>query len=383
MTVFAADGATADFDKVIICTGHHWPMDNKMPGTNHFESPYPPLKLGSLINMPVRIKGSSLTAVDAMRTIARVNGEFKRDAYGFLSFIPHSAADRFQLQLYSRHGILPGLRFHLEDPHLSRKNLLTKEALTQHRKENDGFVSLDFIFEHNFKKQFRTIDPTFFELIKDWKVEDFVGAALASFSSDDPFTLFEEEYRDAMASIRNKKSEFWKEKLAILSVGMNYPAKYLSAEDKIRFDEFLMPLIAVVIAFIPQQSAEEIIALRKAGRLFMNVSGNEQVDENEAFIDCTGQPRLWINDFPFQDLVSSGSVSQARLRYQFQDKELDVPGLAITDAFRAITIHGNPHPGLYIMAVPYIGGFNPDYSGLDFCEDAAKAIVADLAERDQ
>ena len=80
MTVFAADGATADFDKVIICTGHHWPMDNKMPGTNHFESPYPPLKLDSLINMPVRIKGSSLTAVDAMRTIARVNGEFKRDA---------------------------------------------------------------------------------------------------------------------------------------------------------------------------------------------------------------------------------------------------------------------------------------------------------------
>ena len=37
--------------------------------------------------------------------------------------------------------------------------------------------------------------------------------------------------------------------------------------------------------------------------------------------------------------------------------------------------------GLYIMAVPYIGGFNPDYSGLDFCENASKAIVEDLLLR--
>jgi hypothetical protein len=24
------------------------------------------------------------------------------------------------------------------------------------------------------------------------------------------------------------------------------------------------------------------------------------------------------------------------------------------------------------MALPYIGGFNPDYSGLDFCEQASE-----------
>jgi hypothetical protein len=28
-----------------------------------------------------------------------------------------------------------------------------------------------------------------------------------------------------------------------------------------------------------------------------------------------------------------------------------------------------------MMAVPYIGGFNPDYSGLDFCEAASKEII--------
>jgi hypothetical protein len=30
------------------------------------------------------------------------------------------------------------------------------------------------------------------------------------------------------------------------------------------------------------------------------------------------------------------------------------------------------------MAVPLMGGFNPDYSGLDFCEFASGRIVARL-----
>lgn len=33
---------------------------------------------------------------------------------------------------------------------------------------------------------------------------------------------------------------------------------------------------------------------------------------------------------------------------------------------------------IYIMAVPCIGGYNPDYSGLDFCEEASERIVKSL-----
>ena len=32
------------------------------------------------------------------------------------------------------------------------------------------------------------------------------------------------------------------------------------------------------------------------------------------------------------------------------------------------------------MAVPFIGGLNPDYSGLDFCDTAAERIVEALLE---
>jgi hypothetical protein len=33
-----------------------------------------------------------------------------------------------------------------------------------------------------------------------------------------------------------------------------------------------------------------------------------------------------------------------------------------------------------MMAVPYIGGYNPDYSGLDFCDAASTNIVESMYE---
>jgi hypothetical protein len=33
------------------------------------------------------------------------------------------------------------------------------------------------------------------------------------------------------------------------------------------------------------------------------------------------------------------------------------------------------------MAVPFIGGFNPDYSGLDFCDQASRRITSKMLDR--
>ncbi|MFD2144096.1 hypothetical protein [Mucilaginibacter antarcticus] len=57
---------------------------------------------------------------------------------------------------------------------------------------------------------------------------------------------------------------------------------------------------------------------------------------------------------------------------------LRVPGIAINDSYQPVDKYGAFNERLYIMAVPYIGGFNPDYSGLDFCEAASKAIIKSL-----
>eukprot|EP00742_Colponemidia_sp_Colp-10_P022785 GILJ01027002.1.p1 GENE.GILJ01027002.1~~GILJ01027002.1.p1 ORF type:complete len:216 (+),score=11.35 GILJ01027002.1:239-886(+) len=66
---------TADipFDQVVICSGHNWPksLDAKVPG--FYYKPYPTSMLQLHFHDPIALKGSSLTAVDAIRTIARSN----------------------------------------------------------------------------------------------------------------------------------------------------------------------------------------------------------------------------------------------------------------------------------------------------------------------
>ncbi|MEP6726112.1 MAG: hypothetical protein ABJC98_09870, partial [Bacteroidota bacterium] len=105
-----------------------------------------------------------------------------------------------------------------------------------------------------------------------------------------------------------------------------------------------------------------------------------------------------IEKFPFRSPVKSGTVSAARVKFKSAEqalialqkdghgiiKETDidyylsVPGLAINDHFQAVDNYGAFSNRIYIMAVPYIGGFNPDYSGLDFCEEASKIIMKSI-----
>ncbi|WP_192501012.1 hypothetical protein [Flavobacterium sp. PL002] len=56
---------------------------------------------------------------------------------------------------------------------------------------------------------------------------------------------------EAEKSIKRQQSIYWKEMLATLSFAMNHPAKYFSAEDMQRLQTVLMPLIYIVIAFVP------------------------------------------------------------------------------------------------------------------------------------
>jgi hypothetical protein len=405
------------FDRVIICTGHNWPVSHEGAVPGYFDSPYPPVKLKLKLNHPVAIKGSSLTAIDAIRTLARNNGSFHKDSDGKLIFRVSDDCPEFKLMMHSRSGLLPAIRFHLEDPLLSKDSLLTEEEIAANIKKNDGFLSLDYVFKKDFKEMFREKDGRFYELIKDLSLEDFVAAMMDFRESKDPFVLFKAEYAEAEQSIKNKESIYWKEMLAVLSFAMNYPAKYLSAEDMQRLQKVLMPLISIVIAFAPQSSAEELIALHDAGKLEIIPVGDDSrvepvstggahyhyTDENNAsqcvyyktFVNCVGQPHLAYEDFPFRSLVAKGTVSPALIKFRSAesaesemaggnkkvvrtiagDYYLKVPGVTINDSFQVIEQSDMPNDRIYIMAVPYIGGYNPDYSGLDFCEQASTVII--------
>ena len=411
-----------EFDSVVICTGHNWVKKNEGTVPGFYDSPYPPSKLVLKINHPVAVRGSSLTAFDAVRTLARSNGEFVKDEDKKLRYVTAEGSEKFKIVMHSRNGLLPAIRFHLREPQLSDDSLLTKEQIDQNRKENNGFLSLDFVFDENFKKGFKEKDKAFYKRIKDMTLEAFVDEMMSMRENKEPFQLFREEYKEAEKSIEERKSIFWKEMLAELSYTINYPAKYFSAEDMLRLKTVLMPLIAVVIAFVPQNSCDELFALHDAGKLeIVSVGSDGEVlpqkeggivykykDEQgkahairfKTYVDCAGQPHLPYEALPFESLLTKKSVSQAILKFKSDEAAekcidegnkdviqnavgeyfLRVPGIAINDYFQIVNEYGIDNERIFIMAVPYIGGYNPDYSGLDFSEQASQCIVEKLSQ---
>jgi uncharacterized NAD(P)/FAD-binding protein YdhS len=413
-----------EFDQAIICTGHNWPVkhEGKVPGW--FDSPYPPAKLALQLNHEVAIKGASLTAVDAMRTLARHNGWYDKNNEGKLVYHLMPDSNGFKMILHSRNGLLPAVRFHLEDTHLQNDSLLTEDEIAAHIKANDGFLSLDFIFEKDFKEPIREKHPAFYGFIKNLSIEEFVDAMMGLREHADPFQLMKLEYEEAARSIKKRESVYWKEMLGVLSFAMNYPAKHFSAEDMLRLQKTLLPLISIVIAYIPQSSCEEIFALHDAGVLeilsvgddshvepaekggaiyhYTDDAGKEQSPYFKTFIDCVGQPHLRFEDLPYKGLLEKRTLSPARLKFRsaaegkkvmLTDEKnvetdgkgnyyLKVSGVAINDDFQPLDEHGAPNKRLYMMAVPYIGGYNPDYSGLDFCEEASGTIAKSLLQNE-
>lgn len=405
------NGQALLYDRVVICSGHFWPRPNegKVPG--YYDSPYPPAKLTGPYNHPVALRGSSLTAVDAVRTLSRRHGKFSRNGCG-LKYTAEPQFPEFKLVLHTRNGLLPCLRFHLDDPEVHSVKLPDQQQLTAIRSQNDGFVPLDWVFEEYFKKLLRQKDPAMYERIRRMDMEAVVEAATRPREESDSFAYFKAEYTEALASEAKERSIAWKEVLAVLSFALNYPAKYFSAEDMLRLRQSLLPLLSIVIAFIPRSSAEELLALHAAGRLeLLEVGKESQVEARseggivyhfeggersyQTFVDCIGQPRLELESFPFRGLVEQGVVSQARVRFRSPERarkqkgeaierdedgsyHLVIPGMAISDSFQPVDRQGRAHPRVYLMAVPFMGGHNPDYSGLDFCEEASRRIVEKL-----
>ncbi len=415
------EGGNHVFDIIVLATGHNWPTQHEGKVPNWFDSPYPPSKLPGQYNFPIAIKGSSLTAIDAVKTLAKANGYYE-EKDGTLIYHRHASSPNFHITLHSIHGLLPAVRFHLENVDETHDIIPTEAELREVMAANEGFIPLDYIYQRNFLEPLRQEHPEFYEKVKHMPLEEFVESMMSLRENIEPFTLFRAEYAEAEKSIRRKRSIYWKEMLSQLSYAMNYPAKHFPAEDMTRMQTVLKPLISIVIAMVPQRACRELLALHDAGVLdvvavdkdstvepadegciytYTNDAGNKIVRRFPLFINGVGQPPFAYEDFPFESLRRDQAVSPAYLQYRSKDagkvaqqekgeKEvitdsngnyfLLVPGISINDQFQVLNRAGAANQQIYIMAVPYIAGLNPDYSGLDFCETASSKVASAIAD---
>lgn len=409
-----------EVDTVVVCTGHFWPSKKEGEIQNWFDCPYPPDKLSKVKNTPVAIKGTSLTAVDAIRTLARANGDFIEEN-GLTKYRLKSDCPDFRLDLFSTGGHLPAIRFHSDEEYYSYKWTMNEKDIEDYRSKNKGFIHLDYVFDLSFKKPMQEKDPNFYQLIKDMSIDEFALFMMKKRDTQDPFVLFQNEYKEAEISIREKKSISWKETLSAFSYAMNYPAKHFPAEDMLRLKKVVMPLITIIIAELPQSSAEEILALYESGLItltevdkdssveaedgkivyrYKNISNEDISETYYAFVDATGQQPINFDNFPFKTLKDFNMVEQAFLNFSSEvntdgisndygesenielrgdEYTLKVPGVNVGDHFEAINSLGEHSKSLYFMAVPMVGGLHPDYSGLDFCDTASDKVVKRIA----
>lgn len=417
--VITESGEIHKVSKVIICTGHQWSSENETRTKGWYDSPYPPSKFTFASDHSVAIRGTSLTAVDAVKTLARLNGKYIEENND-LKFKINEESKNFSITLFSKRGFLPALRFHSEGSPYSEGWIMSHDEIYEYKQKNNGFVDLDYVFDINFKQPLRKKNEKFYQEIKDLSIEEFVEKMLELREKLDSFQLFKAEYAEAEKSIERHQTIAWKETLSAFSYAINYPAKHFSAEDMMRLRKTLLPLISVIISSLPQSSYKELMALYDAGILnlvsvdedsyieshgdegiiyhYTDEAGNKRSDHYRLYIDAIGQQPVQFNNIPFEGLKNGRFISSGYIKFKDPDKGknefeqdnrnivqtepdnyyLRVDGLNINDNFQALDYYGRVTEDLYIMAVPYIAGLNPDYSGLDFCDTAGKRIVKSL-----
>jgi len=415
------ESKTYKSDFIVICTGHMWKNEFEGKVENWFDSPYPPSKFTGRMNFPVAVRGASLTAVDAIKTLSRCNGTYKKLNDGSLEYILSEECPNFKIHLYSLSGFLPALRFHTEGEAFDTKWTMSSDEIHEYKNKNGGFVDLDYVYKKNFLDRLKVKDEKFYERVKDLSIEEFVEEMLKIRNELDSFVLMKAEFTEAEKSINRNQSIVWKEILSAFSYAVNYPAKHFPAEDMLRLKGKLMPLISIIIASLPQSSYHEIMALYNAnvlesfsvdresvvvpndnfGAVYIIVeNGKTKEVKYNMFVDAIGQKPMNYGDFPFESLKDDQLISTGFLYFKdnnVAEQEVSkgnpnvkqdstgkyyllVTGLNIGDNFENKDIYAVANKRFYNMSVPFIGGLNPDYSGMDFCDTSAERIVESISE---
>lgn len=212
------------------------------------------------------------------------------------------------------------------------------------------------------------------------------------------------------------------ETLDDLMYSLNYHAELLPAEDHLFFHKEIMSFLMNVIAALPLQSADILLALYDANSIELkagyvnfpedafqenktkivveSADGNKEEVEYQLFVNCGGGKKLELEDFPFQTLVKQGVVRPATAPFAEQNfgkeqlrksedhivktdsgLEMKLSGIQIDSSYRTINKDNSTNSFLYDINFTHTNGLRPYSYGLQACS-ATSLILAEswLAE---
>lgn len=422
------DGEKHVFSTVIIANGHEWKGEDNV-SAGYYASPWPIHKLipknGETYNFPVGTLGASLSAFDVVTSLTHRHGTFTRIDKK-LTYIKKESNPDFKIVLHSSAGWLPHLQYEQLKPireiyrHFDRAQLLDLI-------DDKGFMGIENYFDTLCRpallKAFardkmdevvvKLQDPTF-------SFKDLVKLMSEKHKYVDSFEGMKSEMSVAKNSVYNKIPIYWMETLDDLMYSLNYHAELLSAEDHLFFHKEITSFLMNVIAALPLQSAEILLALHDvdcielvAGRvnfpdnpfaanttkiLLEKPDGSSEEIEYKLFVNCSGPNKLEIDDYPFKSLVNQGIVRSAtasfadqknlyKMRDQIGEKDfinrngetvLKLSGIDIDSSYHTINKNGIPNNFLFDINFNHTNGLRPYSYGLQACSATSLILVEAL-----
>ncbi len=413
------------FSSVVIANGHVWKEEDKEKD-GYYASPWPIKKIlpkeNEFFNFPIGTLGASLSAFDVVTSLAHRHGVFVT-VKDKLKFLKHENAPKFKIVLHSAKGWLPHLQYEQQEPireiyrHFSRNQLVNLI-------DNNGFIRIEDFFNTLCRPALITAfaKNKLLDVVEKLNENDFSFKDLVTLMSEkheyiNSFEGMKLEMVKAKNSVFNKMPIHWMETLDDLMYSLNYHAELLPAEDHIFFHKEVMSFLMNVIAALPLQSAEILLALYDANCIELKSGlvclrddsfGNDRTKiavhsedgkteelEYKLFVNCAGQKKIELNDYPFQSLVDEGMVRGASAKFATQkipnnildsldaDSIIDdssgislkLCGIDIDSSYRAINKNGIANCFLYDINSMHTSGLRPYSYGLQACNATSLILV--------
>ena len=413
------------FSTVIIANGHAWEKEDNSK-TGYFSSPWPIYKIlphdNEFFNFTIGVLGASLSAFDVVTSLAHRHGKFTT-IHNKLHFIKHEKAPEFKIVLHSARGWLPHLQYEQQKPireiyrHFNRQQLLDLI-------DCDGFIRIEDYFDYLCREPLISAFKTdkLMDVVEKLQNKSFTFKQLVSLLTKkhkyiNSFEGMRSELQIAKKHLRKNTPVHWMETLDDLMYSLNYHAELLPAEDHEFLHKEVMWFLMNVIAAMPLQSAEILLALYdakciklKSGRVslsdtsFINnktllfvhqEDGSVEETEYRLFVNCGGQKKIEIEDYPFQSLVEKGVIQCATAKFAKKDSAeshleeieahtiisnnicapLKISGIAVDSTYRTINNKGLPNDCLYDINFTHTNGLRPYSYGLQACSATSLILV--------
>ena len=413
------------FSSVVIATGHEWKGEDKTEA-GYYASPWPIHKLlpksNEVYNFTIGTLGASLSAFDVVTSLSHRHGAFV-NVENKLQFIKHDDAPNFKIVLHSSKGWLPHLQYEQKEPireiyrHFSRNQLL--ELI-----DDRGFMRMEDFFDNlcrpSLISAFRK--DKLFDVVEKLEDDNFSFKDLVALMSEkheyvNSFEGMRLELTYAKKCVNRKIPIYWMETLDDLMYSLNYHAELLPAEDHVFLHKEIMAFLMNVIAALPLQSAEILLALYDANTIELKAGlvtfqdnsfennktkitvesedGSSEEMEYKLFVNCGGQKKMEIEDYPFQSLVEKEIVQNATAKFENSSipetesatydpdtiinnssgVSLKISGIDIDASYRTINKKGTSNNFLYDISFTHTNGLRPYSYGLQACSATSLILV--------